>query len=120
MELLGFTTWLDENYQEIEDSVEEERAWQITVQYLKKHGYRFNGVYHQSGEYGVPYFDTNQKLCLSMRAWGALMAEVLNLPKKTNNKLGLDMSYCYWAWYAEHEEFVLPGQSEQNESSEEG
>ena len=113
MDLLGFTNWSDDRYQEIEDHAEEEHAWQVTVQYMKKHGYKFTGTYHQNGEYGTPFFDTKQKLCLSLRTWGALMAEVSELPKDTDNKYGLDMSYCHWAWLAEPDEFVLPDQTAQ-------
>jgi hypothetical protein len=118
MELLGFTEWHDEKYQEIEDFAEEERAWEITVQYMKQHSYRFNGFYHQNGEFGTPYFDTMKKLCLTIRSWGALMAEVLDIPKDEQN--GRDMSYCYWAWWAELDEFVLPNQPAQGELNEEG
>ena len=108
MKLLGFTNWHDEEYQRIENQAEEETACEITVQYMRRHGYKFTGSYHQYGERGAPYFDTNQKLCLSMRGWGALMAQVLELPKDMSDKLGIDMSYCQWAWLDEPEEMVLP------------
>ena len=108
MKLIGFTTWSDDRYQEIEDQIEEEQAEEVTIKYMKEHGYRFTGIYHQKGDFGTPYFDTDQKLCLSFRGWGALMAKVLDLPEEVNNDLGLDMSYCYWAWYADNNECVLP------------
>ena len=66
------------------------------MEYMKAHNLRFTGEYHQYGKRGAPYFDTGQKLCLSMRTWGALMAEALYLPK--DEKEGQDMSYCKWAW----------------------
>ena len=108
MELLGFTNWHDKKYHDIEGQTDIDIAYGITVQYMKRHGYRFTGEYHQYGECGAPYFDTNQKLCLSMRGWGALMAQVLDLPEDIDGKLGIDMSYCHWAWWAEPEKFVLP------------
>jgi hypothetical protein len=108
MELLGFTNWHDEEYREIEDLAEIDVAYDVTVRHMRQHGYKFTGDYHQYGEKGTPYFDTNQKLCLSMRVWGALMAEVLGLPENMDDKLKIDMSYCHWAWFAEDEEMVLP------------
>ena len=108
MKLIGFTTWHDDNYQTIEDFAEDDIAEKVTIEYMKEHGYKFTGTYHQNGEFGTPYFDTNKKLCLSLRGWGALMAKVLDLPTDINNELGLDMSYCYWAWWADDEECVFP------------
>ncbi|MCL2004094.1 MAG: hypothetical protein FWG72_08850 [Oscillospiraceae bacterium] len=108
MELLGFTNWHDEKYHAIDDQLEEDMAYEITVQHMRRHGYRFTGNYHQYGKYGTPYFDTNQKLCLSMRGWGSLMAQVLELPEDISENLGLDMSYCHWAWFADSDEEVLP------------
>ena len=96
MELLGFTNWHDKKYQVIDNQPEADMAYEITVQHMKQHGYKFTGNYHQYGKLGTPYFSTNQKLCLSMRSWGTLMAQVLDLPEDISEKLGLDMSYCHW------------------------
>jgi hypothetical protein len=50
---------------------------------------------------------------MSMRAWGALMAEVLELPKA--EKEGRDMSYCEWAWWANPDEQILPDEGERHD-----
>lgn len=106
MTLLGFTNWHDEKYTRIEDDAEWEIARAVTVQHMKTHDLRFTGDYHQNGERGAPYFDTGKKLCMSMRAWGSLMTEVMDIPKEEAN--GRDMSYCEWAWVANEGEEVLP------------
>jgi len=106
MTLLGFTFWKDEKYEHIDDNAKIDIAWGITVQHMRAHGLRFTGDYHQNGERGAPYFDTGKKLCISMRAWGSLMAEVLDIAKDEKN--GRDMSYCEWAWFANEGEEVLP------------
>jgi len=101
MELVGFTNWHDEMYQRIEDSTESDLAERIVIEYMKQHNLRFTGTYHQCGEFGAPYFETNQKLCMSMRSWGDLMVRVLDIEDKRG------MEYCTWAWCAPEEE-ILP------------
>ena len=105
MKLIGFTNWQDEKYEDIEDFTEEDLACDLVVQHMKQHGLKFSGFYHQAGEFGAPYFDTNKKLCLSYRGWGSLMADVLQLEKDEQN--GYNMSYCQWAWLPQEEQ-VLP------------
>jgi len=109
MMLRGFTNWKDEEYEDIDDNAEIDIAWDVIVQYMKAHCLRFAGEHHQYGERGAPYFDIGKKLCLSMRAWGALMAEVLDIPK--DEKDGRDMSYCEWAWWADESEQVAAKRS---------
>ena len=59
----------------------------------------------QNEKYEDFTFDTNKKLCLSYRGWGALMAQVLDIEKDESN--GYNMSYCRWAWLPQEEQ-VLP------------
>lgn len=117
LKLIGFTSWHDKNYSFIGDFEDEHfaekdiewinyeetmMAWEVTVDYLRHHGIKFSGIYHQKGKYGVPYFDNGKKLCLDNQSWGYLMAETLEL------KLVSDMTWCKWAWWVEPNEFVLP------------
>ncbi len=44
--------------------------------YAKK--YIFDGSAHQNAKWGCPVLNNGKKLCLSMRGWGGLMAEVVN------------------------------------------
>ena len=97
MKLIGFTNFFDDKYHDIDCSdVNYDLAWSLTVDYMKEKGLRWNGFYHQNGRYGTPYFDTEQRLCLSLRGWGSLMVDVLNIPQDENDKN--DMRYCKWAW----------------------
>jgi len=92
MKLIGFTNWHDERYEAIEDFTEEDLACDIVVQHMKENNLKFSGNYHQRGEFGTPYFDTNKKLCLSLRCWGALMTQVLDIKNDENDEQ--NMSYC--------------------------
>ena len=119
MELIGFTSWHDENYKFIGDFEDENleeneiqwmkyevtmAAWKATVSYLRCHGIKFSGIYHQKGRYGVPYFDNGKKLCLDSQSWGYLMEEVLEGKQDCIE----GMPWCKWSYWAEPNEFVLP------------
>ena len=79
-------------------------AWKATVSYLRCHGIKFSGIYHQEGRYGVPYFDNGKKLCIDNQSWGYLMEEVLEMKQDCIE----DMPWCKWSYWAEPNEFVLP------------
>jgi len=66
---------------------------------MKEMGLKYTGTYHQRGKHGAPYFDNGKKLCYSLRCWGGLMAEVMNIEG--------DMAYAQWAWWNPEEE-VFP------------
>ena len=123
MKLLGWTNWNDEDFEDIGDEGFYEP---LIIEYMKEHGLRFSGDYHQHGEFGVPYFDNGKKYATSLRSWGALMAEVLNIPpvyetrgyiesngkKVTPNKYetSINYNYCSWAWY-DADEPVYPAEN---------
>lgn len=69
-------------------------AWDAVVAEMKKHNLKFSGFSYQEQEFCVPVLDDTWVLLLSLRTWGELMSEVLNL----DNSDGL--SYCAWAWDA--------------------
>ena len=97
MKLIGFTHFFDDKYKVINCfDPNYALAWSLTVDFMKEKGLKWNGFYHQSGQYGTPYFDTGQRLCLSLRVWGWLMVDVLDIPKDETEKN--DMRYCRWAW----------------------
>ncbi len=119
MELIGFTSWHDENYKLIGD-LEDGRlgeneiqwvkyeetmaAWETTVLYLQRCGIKFSGIYHQKGRYGVPYFDNGKKLCLDIQSWGYLMEDVLDMKQDCI----MNLPGRKWSYWAEPSEFVLP------------
>ena len=103
MKLIGFTNFSNEDYEDIDDFDEAfDVAWELTVEHMKKYGLKWTGFYHQSGEYGVPYFDTKQKMSTGLRAWGRLMAEVLDITRDEADKF--DLRHCAWAWATDEEE----------------
>lgn len=120
MQLIGFTSWHNENYSFIgnleDDNLAEKdiewinyeeklMAWEVTVHYLRHNGIKFSGIYHQEGKYGVPYFDNGKKLCLDIQSWGYLMAEALALKQ---DGIESDMTWLKWSYLVEPSEFVLP------------
>ena len=80
-------------------------AWKATVSYLRCHGIKFSGIYHQAGRYGVPYFDNGKKLCLDNQSWGYLMEEVLEMKQDciedmrgASGRIGLNRMNLYSIW----------------------
>lgn len=73
--VIGWTDYSSRKYKEcnfsysIYDAVADEL-------YAKK--YIFDGSAHQNAKWGCPVLNNGMKLCLSMRGWGDLMAEVVN------------------------------------------
>ena len=73
--VIGWTNYSSRKYKEcifsysIYDAVADEL-------YAKK--YIFDGSAHQNAKWGCPVLNNGKKLCLSMRGWGGLMAEVVN------------------------------------------
>ena len=78
--LIGWTNWFDPNYSECTEN--EDWAIELTIAHMKKKSLKFGGPYHQNGQNGVPAFDNKEKLCLPLRAWGALMADVMGIDNK--------------------------------------
>jgi hypothetical protein len=79
LKLIGFTHYLNPEYQIYDDLNEEEITHNLTIEYMREHGLRFFGHYHQRGKFRTPYFDNGKKLCLSLRGWGWLMAVILTI-----------------------------------------
>lgn len=50
-------------------------VWNCVREELERRNIKFDAVYHQNGEYGVPVIDDRYVLQVSMRMWGALVAE---------------------------------------------
>ena len=98
MKLIGWTNWHDPNYAECVEN--EGLAIELTVAYMIEMGLKFSGNYHQRGQNGVPVFDNNEKLCLSQRGWGNLMADVIDDDI---------IWYTTWAWFPpDGEEEIYP------------
>jgi len=92
LKVAGWTDRGDRRFEELDGTEEWVQAREALVEHMRVKGYRFDGTYHQNGNYGVPYFDNGKKFCLGLRSWGGFMAEVLEL----DNSDG--MAYCDYAW----------------------
>ena len=137
IEFVGWTNYANQNFSDISDKIsenlvednEESSSRYIPKlekeEYVKKlrrgnqlaellltnrlflKGIKFNGTYHQDGEYGCPLFKINDagifKWSCSFRAWGDVMEHA-----------GYGFSYCDWAW-DNPEEPVTPDMVEENE-----
>ncbi len=137
IEFVGWTNYANQNFSDISDKISEnlvednEESISRYIpklekeEYVKKlrrgnqlaellltnrlflKGIKFNGTYHQDGEYGCPLFKINDagifKWSCSFRAWGDVMEHA-----------GYGFSYCDWAW-DNPEEPVTPDMVEENE-----
>lgn len=71
----------------------------VVADYCKKKGIKFDGYYHQNGDYGTPLIKTKYGIfrwTCSFRFWGGVM-----------HLAGFGESYIDWAWQAP-EESVTP------------
>ena len=109
MKIVKWTEWDDPNYKEMfplgtaYDSEKYDEAISVIAKELRENGYKFDGHYHQNGDFGVPVFDTGEVFQCTQRCWGAIMVEAY--PDEIDNSDGY--GYCDWAWIAP-EEMVVP------------
>ena len=110
MKIIGWTDYDDPKYTERfpyggrytgQEVIETEN---MIAQELRKKGYRFDGTYHQNGDYGAPIFDDGTIAQFSFRAWGHIMA--LAYPEEIEDK---EYGYLRWAWMIpDGQEPILP------------
>ena len=91
MKVVGFTTNNYDDESQILGDDEHQAAWKATVDYMKQHGLKFNGFYHKDGDFGTPYFDNGKRLLVGQRAWGHMIADVLDYPNTSDR-------YVDWAF----------------------
>lgn len=112
MKVTRWIDWQSDKY--IDDNElslgEYEEARQAVINNIKEKGYKLCGQYHQNGDYGCPVIDDKYIFRVSMRCWGRIMAEALDLPDKDG------MGYCEWAWSPPAgENQILPTGDDNNE-----
>lgn len=71
-----------------------EEIYDVVVKDIREHGYHFTGDDHQNCDYGVPVVDEKYILCMSMRSWGALIADAFPEEFEKDDKY----DYVVWAW----------------------
>ena len=79
----------------------DEELRNAVVRELRERGYRFDGGYHQNGDYGAPIIDGKWQVLYSQREWGDIMAEALQLDNSDGD------AYVVWAWIAPPEEDIF-------------
>ena len=103
-EIIGWTRYNDTEYDSVTDG---EKAFYLrtsVINEIRNNGYRFPGCYHADAEKGyAPVFNNGEKLCVSEKEWGAIMAQALY----EDNSDG--MAYSKWTrnGYTERE-YVFP------------
>ena len=101
MRITGWTYAEDNRYEEMFDGAQQEYCGKshddiilIIAKELKGNNYRFDGRYHQNGDYGVPVFENKWKYVCTFRTWGKIMAKAY--PEEIDNTDGF--GYVKWAW----------------------
>ena len=110
MKVTGWTDLEDGRYPHdpADDSMETFiEARNAVIDEIRKHGYKFSGIYHQDGMTGVPIIDDNWLFGVSQRSWGQIMAEAY--PDQVDDSDGY--GYITWAWMAP-EPMVIPKEEE--------
>lgn len=79
-------------------------AERVVVGCIRRNGFKFDGNYHQYGEFGMPLFDDGTVFFVSWRHWGHLMYRAWN--PDGNDPMG----YCKYAfgWDIPEEEYCYP------------
>lgn len=88
-----------ENYDRSGEELEAEIREAVIIE-LREKGYHFFGEHHQNHPRGTPIIDNKYIYCVSMREWGAVMAEAY---PDEDYALCYDDNYryCKWAWYSD-------------------
>lgn len=94
MIVTGWTDWEDLRFKSVDDMNDEEydEAYNAVVKELREKGYKIAGNSHQYCNNCCPIIDNKYIYCVSMRSWGKVMAEALNIPNEDG------YAYCMWAW----------------------
>lgn len=71
-------------YREIDDPNPQETYMNLCEE-IRKHGYKFDGPYHQNGKMGCPIAEDGSYITHSYRSWGGVMADAWSCVEK----------YCY-------------------------
>lgn len=67
------TSWTDRDDERYSDDIPYDlcgEAMDAVTKALRENGYKFDGYYHQGGDFGVPVLDEKWKFTCSFRVWG--------------------------------------------------
>lgn len=73
LEVVDWVEWSDDDWKPSE--IEFDKAREAVIKEIRKHGYHFDGYYHQNGDYGVPLLSDGHYFEVSQRVWGGIMAD---------------------------------------------
>ena len=95
--IIKWISWKEaEGDKKLQEAKELVPYWFILVDYFKDNDYIIYGSTHQSDDFrGVPVFDDNCYLAVSMRTWGNIMASCVNEREHTNKYDYLDFYMPY-------------------------
>ena len=96
MEVVRWTKWSNEHYDDIESREEIEDCSKVVIKELRRKNYHFGGIYHQNGEFGVPVLSNGKYFQVTQRVWGEIMAKAF--PEEFENS---NDPFNYVAWYLE-------------------
>lgn len=95
-------------YRELDDPNPQETYMNLCDE-IRKHGYKFDGPYHQDGKMGTPVLEGDLYMLFSYRAWGSVMADAWSCVEKyTYNYMDFYMMDHYSDEY-KTPEYDLPG-----------
>lgn len=83
-----------------------EECYDVLIERCKGKGIKFDGEYHQNGEYGCPVFETDLgvlKYDFTFRGWGQVMVDA-----------GFAKNYADWAWH-DYKKRTIPDEVEEDE-----
>ena len=69
-------------YRELDDPNPQETYMNLCDE-IRKHGYKFDGPYHQDGKMGTPIIEGGLYMTFSYRGWGAVMADAWSSADRT-------------------------------------
>lgn len=104
MKVVRWTEWDYDYHFDYKDIEEVSKA---VAAELRNKGYRFDGHYHQNGDYGVPVLDDGRHVQVTQRTWGGIMA--MAYPEEFDNP---EDPYNYVIWYLgprDRNLYVFPG-----------
>lgn len=99
---------VQKEYRELDDPNPQETYMNLCEE-IRKHGYKFDGPYHQTGKMGTPVLEGDLYMTFSYRSWGGVMADAWSCVDKVDYSY---MDFYMMDHYSDEfktPEYELPG-----------